>query len=438
MGRRFLRGSAIALVGVSIVRAQVTAGAAGGVPLSDFILDRTTGSRAGFSRVESAPRRYTVGVFGEVRLRGAFGLEAGAFYKRFGFDSASAGGFFGGPVVNVTSSTTGNSWEFPVVGKLHLRFLPEVNGFIGLGPTVRRLSRIRETGERTVRPLFPPGPETLTAYETDSPPGMDRRTAFGVALSGGLEFRTGRLLLVPGIRLTRWDSERTSSGSSASRIARTQVDALLGIGYVAGGGRGESARLPCCVEAGVLAGVPVLAASEVAPNLFAFTSVDTPTRRFAAGAYLEWWFHPRLSLEGRFLARRFGYTETYTASGFTSSQSLTGFAWEAPLLLKWRAARIGPANLIVGGGPALRRASNIDWTTTSGGATFPLDGSNFARSAAGFVATGGIEFRAGHARLRSELCYMRFERPLFDLATVRARQGSLYLLLSIGFAGRRR
>jgi hypothetical protein len=248
-----------------------------------------------------------------------------------------------------------------------------------------------------------------------------------------VEFHAGPLRLAPGLRFTRWDTERTSSVPAGSRLGRTQAEALLAVTYdVAGGPEGRPARVPCCLEPGMLVGVALLAATEVNTlPLGAGTVIDAPTRRFAAGALVEWRFHRRFSLEGSFLARRFVRTESFTAPGFTYRDSLAGYVWEAPLMVKWRAVRIGRAALVAGAGPALRRASNIDWEISGS----RLDGSWLARSAAGVAVSGGVEFRAGGARLRPELRYTRFEEPLFDYAgAVRARQSSLQLVLGVSWA----
>lgn len=425
----------ILLACAPLVAAQVHVGVAGGVPFNDFILDTASGSRTGFSRVTSAPRRYTVGPVAEFRLMGPLGLHAGALYKRFGFDAVTSAGAVPGISSTTTIfSTTGNSWEFPVLARLRLKLLKGMDGYVEAGPSFRHLSGIRERGERTVRTLFPTTATTTETYETGDPIGMNRRTSFGAVMGGGVQFHLGRLRFAPGFRLTRWDTERTSSVSAPSRLGRTQTEALLAVTYdVAGRPEAEAARVPCCLEPGLLAAVPLLPATTGNTLPLPETRLDAPTRRFAAGALLEWRFHPRLSVEGSFLVRRFGRTVTGTSPFYTYRDSLSGYAWEAPLMVKWRAARIGPATLVAGGGPALRRASNIDWVIGDS----RVDGSWLARSAAGLAVSGGVEFEAGAARVRPELRYSWFERPLFDFAgTARARQHSLYFVLGLSWAGR--
>jgi len=59
-------------------------------------------------------------------------------------------------------------------------------------------------------------------------------------------------------------------------------------------------------------------------------------------------------------------------------------------------------------------------------------------SAAGWAASGGLEFQAGQARVRPEFRYIRFERPLFDFGYLRTRQDSAHFVLAIGWAAAER
>jgi hypothetical protein len=405
--------------------AQVDAGVTGGIPLTHFILDTVAGSRFSSSRVTSAPRRYTVGPYVEVRGFGAVGLRAGALYKRFGFDAVGTSSSFTrvATQVRVESSTTGNSWEFPFLGRLYLR-----HGFVQAGVLVRHLSGIREAGRRAI--TISGGQGSTTEFVDDAPMTMNRRTSFGVSAGGGVEFRPGRFRLAPEVRITRWDTERTSSGPAASRLARTQVDVLLSAGWTVRQGKERRAALRCCVEAGFVAGVALWSGAELGPPT-PFSVFERPARRLAAGALLDWRFHERLSLEGSFVIRRFGHREISDLGGFTRITDLTGYAWEAPLMVKWRP----PGPLFVGAGPALRRASHVHWTIGDLG---PIEASFLARSALGVAVSGGVEARAGRTRLRPEVRYTWFERPLYDFYAVKQRQDGIALLLGVTwFAARR-
>ena len=414
---------------------QVEIGVTGGIPFTPFILNSAAGNRFGSSQVASAPRRYTLGPYLDFPLRGPVSIEAGALYKRFGFD-ISARDFFSA----THSFTTGNSWEFPILAKVHLRFLPKLNGFLSAGPSIRRLTGVTETGERTSYPMCPPpcGIQ-IVDYKTDSPAGMNRRTSIGAAFGAGFDFRVDRILFSPGFRVTRWDSERSSGEPASSRLARTQAEALLNIGY----SRGESSHLPipCCFEVGLIAGLSLLPGGEIHPELTVpNTQIDAPARRSAVGAMLDWRFHSRWSLEGSFLTRPFGHTATYVSNVSTSAESVSGYAWEVPLLLKWRAARSRPAALVVGAGPSFRRASNIDWTNTFTNSAYTntvhLGGSSLARSAFGATLSGGVEVKTGRLRLRPEIRYSWFDRSVYDFYFVKPRQDSLVLIFGVSEAGR--
>src|SRR5207253_147241 len=145
-----------------------------------------------------------------------------------------------------------------ILAKVHLRFLPGLNGFLSAGPSIRRLTGVTEIGERTTLPTCPPPCAIqIVDYKTDSPVGMDRRTSVGAAFGAGFEFRLGTLRLDPGFRVTRWDSERTSSIGATSRLARTKAEVLLTVAHSVSGEREPPpARIHCCFEFGLLAAVP--------------------------------------------------------------------------------------------------------------------------------------------------------------------------------------
>ena len=416
---------ALFLFSLAPLQGQVDVGVTGGIPLTPFILNTSAGNRTGSSRVTSAPRRYTIGPYLEFHIHGPVGIETGALYKRFGFDTTST--YFGSPVTGRTASTTtGNSWEFPILAKVHVRFLSRFNGFLSAGPSIRRLTGVAEIGERTTLPTCPPPCAIqIVDYKTDSPIGMDRRISVGAALGAGFEFKIGTLRLDPGFRVTRWDSERTSSVGATSRLARTQAEVFLTVAQSVSGGReAPPARIPCCFEFGLLVGVPLLPASDVRPGALGNqVTLQTPTPWYAVGALLDWRLHPRWSLESSFLTRPFGHTEVYSYPNGRLKQSVSGHSWEVPLLLKWRAAKIRSTNFVVGAGPAILRASNTSKYFT-------------ASSAVGAAVTGGIELTAGHVRLRPEIRYDWFNRPLYDFYVVKPRQDSLFLTFTVSQASR--
>ncbi|HEX4592906.1 MAG TPA: hypothetical protein VH157_01460 [Bryobacteraceae bacterium] len=114
------------------------------------------------------------------------------------------------------------------------------------------------------------------------------------------------------------------------------------------------------------------------------------------GALLYWRFHDRLSLEASFVVRAFGHTDATVAPNIsTTSESVSGYSWEVPLLL-------------------------------------------ISGSAIGATVSGGVELKAGQVRLRPELRYSWFERPLYDFCYVKPRQDSFTLIFAVSQITRRR
>jgi hypothetical protein len=190
------------------------------------------------------------------------------------------------------------------------------------------------------------------------------------------------------------------------------------------------------VEVGIVAGLSLLATNEVSlDQISPATTIDAPSRRYAAGAFIEWRFHPSLSVEGSFLVRRFGHADITVLPNGSFGESIAASAWEVPFLLKWRPVSIRTGRFVIGAGAAFRRVSNVDWVVHSPGAgPHRLDGSFLGdASPLGVAVSGGIEFRVQAVRLRPELRYLRFERPLYDWAAVKARQDSMHLVVAIGW-----
>ena len=231
----------------------VSIGITGGLPVTDFIRDTRAGSRGGFGQVESAPRRYTIGPSVEWRGRRGLSLEAGVLYKRFGFDTMTAGGSFNLPRVTTQSQTRGNAWEMPVLARSRLTLRRNVYLTLGGGMGLRFLSGVRESGLRTVSAFFnEPGRVEVTAFTSRQP---DRSPMLGAVADLGVELPvTGGWRWSPRVRFTQWDSERTTRGDpSPVRFARFQTELLLSMNWLPKAGRAPEAwPFPKRLEMGVL------------------------------------------------------------------------------------------------------------------------------------------------------------------------------------------
>src|ERR1700704_7025010 len=85
----------------------VSIGVKAGVPITDFF-DAARGNQAAYA---SNTHRYVVGGTVQFNLPFRFSVEVDALYRRLGFDYNQ----FGGPGSPTSTSTTANSWEFPVL-----------------------------------------------------------------------------------------------------------------------------------------------------------------------------------------------------------------------------------------------------------------------------------------------------------------------------------
>jgi hypothetical protein len=266
---------------------------------------------------------------------------------------------------------------------------------------------------------------------------MNRRTSIGAAFGGGFEISVGPFRIEPTVRVTRWDTERTSDQPAASRLNRTQAEILLSIGRAIGPDhRPEPWRLPCCIDVGLVAGVPLLDTYRINEVFTAYPLiVDAPTRRFAAGAWIGWRFHPDWAIDAGFLVRRVGHSETVVFPEYLYIQAVTANSWEVPLQLKWRRLRVRDVPLILGAGPAARWTSHGRWLMESAGTRFETGW--FDRPALGFAVSAGVEMAVGSIRFQPEVRFSWFDQPQYDFYAVTPRQASLYLLLGIGWSGRK-
>jgi hypothetical protein len=229
-------------------------------------------------------------------------------------------------------------------------------------------------------------------------------------VGGGLEFRSGPVLWSPGIRLTRWrrGNSLVASGFSYSR-GQTEIDGLLTISYSPDSGRSRALKLPCCFEAGILAGVPLNSAVEAPPSVAAGLAVsqsESVTQPYALGAILDWRFHRLWSVEGSMIVRRGGYNERVTTRDAWSARAARAYIWDLPAMIRWRPVRLGrEVQLSLGAGANFR--------TFSGGYLVARS-SNFAERLprpadgvqAGAAAAAGIEVPWRGLRFRPEVRYL--------------------------------
>jgi hypothetical protein len=170
---------------IGLTQAQpVIGGLKIGIPITDAVSTVET-----LSTPPVSPSGYELGVYGEVRLPAKFSIEVDALHRGYTFNSE-------------TGTTSGSSWEFPIVAKYHLLKGP-IKPYIEGGLSFSRLS----------------GVENLV---------VNHNTNFGVVLGAGVDIHALVLHISPEIRYTgnalkNFDSVVTSN--------QNQVAVLIGIGF---------------------------------------------------------------------------------------------------------------------------------------------------------------------------------------------------------------
>jgi hypothetical protein len=398
---------------------QVEFGVAGGVPLTGVVADADPGSQTGVARVRARTNGFTAGPVVGIRWRGVL-LESGFLYRGFRAE-ASRFGRFGTEIITSNSRFTGKQWEVPVLVKLPVRIGRGVVATVGVGPTFRHFSGMRESSETLRAPLIGPG-AIRTAFETDAPESFTRRRSVGAAFEVGLRVRAGRLVIGPALRVTHWDSERTSEQRSGMRYTRPQVDALVSLRY-AGEGQEQGVHVKGW-EAAALGAMAATPDGDVPSFRFGPTQRVESTRQ-AAGAALGKRMGRIYSVEGSFLVRRIGYSEHYSDG---SAARWRGYAWEVPLLFQMSTWRVASGRLWLGAGPTARLISGQEYQFGS----FRQPAGYFGEGSAGVTAVARMSWPAGRFILRPELRYTWFRRPWATLSGKAFGHHTMWLVFGLG------
>jgi opacity protein-like surface antigen len=191
-----------------------TFGIKAGVPLTDFV-DTVQSPNFGFN---SNTKRFIIGPTAELRLPFGLGVEVDALYRRLNYEGNSS-------LVNVFTNnrTTGNAWEFPILGKY--RFPAKiVRPYVEAGVAFDTLSGLTQTVSRTVA-------NVVSTTTTDTPAELRNKTTKGFVMGAGIEVRALVIRLSPSIRYTRWGSNHFEDVSGQLRSNRNQAEFLLGITF---------------------------------------------------------------------------------------------------------------------------------------------------------------------------------------------------------------
>jgi len=190
-----------------------------GVPFTESLTSRLTGSAAFFSSTSFVKPGFTLGPTLGMIYHDQLEVEFDAIYTPIRIFGSSTLG----PSLQSSSTTRGSSWEFPLL--VNYRFLrrpirPFGGGGIVLGATLKGTTETRTLDSRT-------GLESVSS-------GSFRESAMnqGAALviNGGLEWRNSRLLIRPELRYThRSDADQNTFPLRAPN----QFEYLIGLSFLA-------------------------------------------------------------------------------------------------------------------------------------------------------------------------------------------------------------
>ena len=181
----------------------VSFGVTGGVGLTDAFASQSFMGVDTDSRDFSGSKDYIVGPSIEVHLPLSFSVEVDALYRPLHLTTTNT--IISGGGSTFTSSSTRNSWEFPLLAKYRL---PGhlIRPFIEAGPSFR----------------------TTQSFPSDSP----HLSRAGFAAGVGVEGKFGPIRIAPGIRYTRWGSDSNGSLSSFSPQSNVnQTEFLVGLKF---------------------------------------------------------------------------------------------------------------------------------------------------------------------------------------------------------------
>ncbi len=199
-------------------------GVEGGLPLASNF--DTQGASAlpgvlpvGLTVYSSSTRRYTAGVTAELDLPFHLAVKADLLYRRLNFGSTVQA-----PIT--TSTTTANSFEFPLLGKYSLGKLPLVQPYVEGGVVFRTLEGVNQTSSSACLQCVMP----LT-QSTSHPAELAHSFTKGFAAGAGLEFRHLLLGVFGELRYTRWTQAAFSAPNGGLSSTQNQVDLLAGVTF---------------------------------------------------------------------------------------------------------------------------------------------------------------------------------------------------------------
>jgi opacity protein-like surface antigen len=182
-----------------------------GIPMTDF----TNAVSSGRFDYTSKTQRYIVGPTVELRLPAGFGIEADALYRRFSYNSVITG-------TGVTSSTSGNAWEFPILAKYRFP-TPIARPFIAGGIAWDTLQGLTQDVRTALA--------NTGVISTSTPAELNHKTTTGFVLGFGVDVHALIIHISPEIRYTRWGAQHFLDQNGGFHSSQNQAEFLVGITF---------------------------------------------------------------------------------------------------------------------------------------------------------------------------------------------------------------
>ena|ERR1035441_3907298 len=220
----FMRPLLLLLLGAIPALSQpFSFGVKGGVPLTDFVNAATSTNANGFLNFATHTDRYIVGVTAELRLPFGLGVEVDALYRHLNYQSSSQ--VVGVTTTTTNANTTGNAFEFPIMGKY--RFGTKViHPFVDAGVAFDTLQGLKQAVTSTVLSVT-----NSNTSSTSAPLQLQNTTTRGFVTGAGLDFHFLIIHIQPEIRYTRWGAQHFFDVSGLLHSNQNQAEFLLGITF---------------------------------------------------------------------------------------------------------------------------------------------------------------------------------------------------------------
>lgn len=219
----FMRPLLLLLLGAIPAFSQlVSFGVKGGVPLTDFVDAASGTNAAGFIDFATHTNRYIIGATGELHLPFGLSVEVDVLYRHLNYQETSQA-----VDVLTSSSTTGNTWEFPILGKYRFLRTKLMRPYVDAGVSFDTLQGLSQTVTNT---LFA-GSNSTTTTSSGSPSQLQNSTTRGYVFGGGIDIKFLVIHIQPEIRYTRWGAEHFFDPSGLLHSSENQGEFLVGITF---------------------------------------------------------------------------------------------------------------------------------------------------------------------------------------------------------------